>query len=138
MTVKKVILFSIIGFVVTAAVFGGVFYLTTKKNPEQAAKEVKTYNYSVGELYANIKDSRRILKANINFEITDEKLTEKLEAKKPKIRNDILELIRSTEENQLTGDKGQQMLRTQILKSVKQMMATEKITNVYFVEFIIQ
>ena len=138
MAVKKVILFSIIGFIVTAAVFGGVFYVATKKNPEQAVKEVKTYNYSIGELYGNIKDSRRILKANINFEITDEKLTGKLEAKKPKIRNDILELIRSKDESQLTEDKGQQMLRNEILKSVKQMMATEKITNVYFVEFIIQ
>ncbi|AOT68272.1 flagellar basal body-associated FliL family protein [Geosporobacter ferrireducens] len=138
MSVKKVVLFSIIGFIVTAAVFGGAFYLAANRNSEKAVKEIKTYNYSVGELYCNIKDSRKILKVNINFEITDERLSAKLDEKKPKIRNDILELIRSKEETVLVGDKGQQMLRNEILKSVKQMMDTEKITNVYFVEFIIQ
>lgn len=138
MSVKKVVLFSIIGFLVTAAVFGGAFYLATNRNSQEAVREMKTYNYSIGELYCNIKDSRKILKANINFEIIDERLSKNLEEKKPKIRNDILELIRSKEESTLAGDKGQQMLRNEILKSVKQIMDTEKITNVYFVEFIIQ
>lgn len=138
MTIKKVILLSVIGFIVTGAVFAGAFYIATNRSTEAAVKEVKTFDYAIGELYGNINESRKILKVNISLEITDEKLSDRLEAKKPKMRNDILELIRSKNESELAGDKGQQMLRSEILESVKQMMATEKITNVYFIEFIIQ
>ncbi|MEW9124828.1 MAG: hypothetical protein AB2421_19100 [Thermotaleaceae bacterium] len=56
MTTKKVILLSIIGFIVTGAVFGGVFYIATNRNAEEKVKIIKTFNYSLGELYGNVSD----------------------------------------------------------------------------------
>jgi flagellar FliL protein len=92
----------------------------------------------MGELYANVKDSRKILKVNMDIEILNEKLNESLDNKRAKITNNVLELLRSKDETQLSGDKGQQSLRKEILKSIKQVIPSDEILDVYFVEFIIQ
>ncbi|QEK12267.1 hypothetical protein FQB35_07690 [Crassaminicella thermophila] len=138
MTVKKVVLYSIIGFIITALVVGVTFYFVAQKKVNQEPKEIKTYIYSIGELYANVKDSRKILKVNLDVEISDEKLTEKLNSKRSEITNNILELLRSKSEVQLSGDEGQQALRKEILKSIKLVLPSEDIIDVYFIEFIIQ
>ncbi|QXM06141.1 flagellar basal body-associated FliL family protein [Crassaminicella indica] len=138
MTTKKVILFSIIGFLITAVVVGTAFYMATNKKADTQPKELKTYTYSIGELYANVKDSRKILKVNMDIEMLNEKLSERLDNKRSKITNNILELLRSKDETQLSGDKGQQSLRQEILKSIKKVVPSDEILDVYFVEFIIQ
>ncbi|MFZ5966583.1 MAG: flagellar basal body-associated FliL family protein [Bacillota bacterium] len=138
MTTKKVLLFSIIGFLITAIVFGSVFYFAVYRKPTAAAKEIKTYNYVIGELYANVKESRKILKVNIVLELTDEKFMETLDSKKSMATNSILELLRSKDESQLSGEKGQQTLRNEIAKMINSTLSTDKISNVYFVEYIVQ
>ena len=82
MTIKKVFLFSIIGFIIIALIAGGIFYFTVYRKSEPVAEEVITFTYSLGELYSNLKDSNRILKINIVLEITDEKFIENLEDRK--------------------------------------------------------
>ncbi|QZY56759.1 flagellar basal body-associated FliL family protein [Crassaminicella profunda] len=138
MTTKKVILFSVIGFLVTAIVVAIAVFVVTNKKTDTQPKEMKTYTYSIGELYANVKDSRKILKVNMDIEMLNEKLNERLDNKRPKMTNNILELLRSKDETQLSGDKGQQALRKEILKSIKKVVPSDEILDVYFVEFIIQ
>ncbi|MBF8983087.1 flagellar basal body-associated FliL family protein [Lutibacter sp. B2] len=138
MTTKKIIIFSIIGFLVTGILLGGIFYFTTSKNSNDKPKEVETTLYSLGELYSNIKDNRRILKINIDIEISDEDVTPKLEKKKSEIINNILEILRSKEIAVLDGTEGQQALRKEIVSSIKKTVPSDGIMDVYFVEFIIQ
>ncbi len=138
MTVKKVFLFSIIGLIVTAVVFTGVFYFATNRSNEETIKEIETFTYSFGELYSNLKDSKKILKINIVLETTDEKLLEKVESEKFKINNNILELLRSKTESDLAGDVGQQNLRKEVLNLTKSILPSDKVNDVYFIEFIIQ
>lgn len=138
MTIKKVFLFSIIGFIIIALIAGGIFYFTVYRKSEPVAEEVITFTYSLGELYSNLKGSNRILKINIVLEITDEKFIENLDSEKSKITNHILELLRSKNESQLSGDSGQQSLRNEILKLMNSLLPSEKISDVFFVEFIIQ
>ena len=138
MTIKRVFLFSIIGFIITALIFGSIFYFAVYKKPQQKQKEVKTFTYSIGELYSNVKDNKRILKINIVLETNDEKINEKINNEKPKLTNYILELIRSKAESELSGDIGQQNLRKEVLKLTKSILPSDKINDVYFVEFIIQ
>ncbi len=138
MTVKKVVLFSIIGFIITASIFASVFYFAANDNPEKKVKEIKTFTYSIGGLYSNLKDSKKILKINIVLETTDEKINEKIDAKKSKLNNNILELLRSKTEAELVGDIGQQSLRKEVLGLTKAIFPSDKINNVYFIEFIIQ
>ncbi|HHY91207.1 MAG TPA: hypothetical protein GX503_06035 [Clostridiales bacterium] len=138
MTVKKAILFSLIGLVLGVLVFGGIFFFTAFHKPVADKKEEKIYTYSIGELYANVNESRRILKANIAVETKDEKIHEELDKNKSKIINNILELVRSKTEADLSGDTGQQQLRKEVLGIIHSIIPGETITNVYFVEFIIQ
>lgn len=140
MTVKKVIIYSVIGFVLTAMIFTGVFYFATNKGDKETDKEVamETFTYSFGELYSNLKDSKRILKISIVLETYDEKLIETLDTEKFKINNNILELLRSKTEEDLAGDVGQKNLRKEVLESIKSVLPPDKVSDVYFVEFIIQ
>ena len=138
MTIKKVFLFSTVGFVITALIFGSVFYFAVYKKPETKIKEVKTFTYPMGDMYSNLKDSKRILKINIVLEVNDEKFLQNLNSEKPKVTNHILELLRSKNESQLTGDLGQQSLRKEVLKLTKSLLPSDKINDVYFVEFIVQ
>ncbi|MBS3994163.1 MAG: flagellar basal body-associated FliL family protein [Alkaliphilus sp.] len=138
MTIKKVFLFSIIGFIIIALIAGGIFYFTVYRKSEPVAEEVITFTYSLGELYSNLKDSNRILKINIVLEITDEKFIENLDSERSKITNHILELLRSKNESQLSGNSGQENLRNEILKLVNSLLPSEKINDVFFVEFITQ
>ncbi len=137
MTIKKAILLSLLGLVLGAIVFGGVFFFTTFKKPASNNK-VEVYTYDMGELYANINKSRRILKANITVETTDKKIHQDLEEQKSKIINNILETTRSKTEEDLQGDKGQKLLQKEVLKIIQSSISSNKITNVYFTEFIIQ
>lgn len=138
MTIKKAIFFSLIGLVLGILVFGGIFFFTAFQKPASDKKEEKIYTYSIGELYANINESRRILKVNITVETKDEKIHQALDKNKSKIINNILELIRSKTEEDLAGNAGQQLLQKEILEIIQSIGPTEKITNVYFIEFIIQ
>ena len=138
MTIKKIIIFSVVGFLVTAILLGGIFYFITNKNTNDQPKEVETTLYSIGELYSNMKDSRRILKINIDIEISDKEVTPKLEKKKSEIINNILEILRSKEINVVDGTEGQQALRKEILNSIKKIVPSDGIMDVYFVEFIVQ
>lgn len=139
MTVKKVFIYSIVGFIITVIIFTSVFYFASIKN-EEADKEVQleTFTYSFGELYSNLKDSKRILKISIVLETFDEKLTKKLDSQKFKINNNILELLRSKTEEDLAGDVGQKSLRKEVLDSIKSILPSDKVSDVYFIEFIIQ
>ncbi|WP_129596945.1 flagellar basal body-associated FliL family protein [Anaerophilus nitritogenes] len=140
MTTKKIMLFSIVGFLLMAMVMGATFYFATQQRGEQqtAVKPMKTYTYSIGEMYANVKDSRKILKVNIEVETINEKLKETFDEKRPKMTNSILELLRNKTEEELSGEKGQKALRQQVLKSIKQVIPSDEIMDVFFVEFIVQ
>jgi len=138
MTIKKAIFFSLIGLLLGILVFGGIFFFTAFQKPASDKKEEKLYTYPIGELYANINESRRILKANITVETKNEKIHQELEKNKSKIINNVLELIRSKTEDELAGNTGQQQLRKEILEIIRSIVPKETITNVYFVEFIIQ
>lgn len=78
------------------------------------------------------------MKVNITVETKDEKIHQALDKNKSKIINNILELIRSKTEEDLAGNAGQQLLQKEILEIIQSIVPTEKITNVYFIEFIIQ
>ncbi|MCT4595589.1 MAG: flagellar basal body-associated FliL family protein [Anaeromicrobium sp.] len=138
MTTKKVIMYSVIGFIITALVLGGTVFYITSKNKQEKPKEIKTYTHSMGEIYANVQDSRRILKINMDVEISDEKLVEKFKEKNSKIKNGVLEILGKKSEEDLLVVGGQEALRKEILKEIKKIVPSSEILDVFFVEFIVQ
>lgn len=136
MTSKKVIILSVVGLLVLALVIGAVVFFVMSNKDKQV--EVDYLHYDIGEMYTNIKDADSILKVYITIEYTDENLTQDLKAKHSKITNGILELLRSRTIEELNGAKGQQNTRVDIRSLVRETLKSEKISDIFFVEFIIQ
>lgn len=138
MTTKKVIMFSVIGFIVTALVLGGIFFFVTSKDSEEKTVDVKTSIYSLGENYANLQESRRILKIKVDVEIADETLVQTFTDENSKIKNRILEIIGSKTEEDVLAVGGQANLRKELLKEIKKIIPSNDIIDIFFVEFIVQ
>ena len=137
MTSKKVLMISIVALLVLVILAGGIFFVVMR-NKNAGEKEPTYYTHEIGEMYTNIKDSDSILKVNITLEYTDEDLAEALTAKHDKIFNGILELLRGKTREELNGAKGQQNARVDIRNLVREILKSEQISDVFFVEFIIQ
>lgn len=138
MTVKKVILLSLVGLLVLALIFTLVFFFVLNKKGEDKNQKVEHFEFKLDEMYTNIKDSNNILKINITVEYTDSKLVEALNKNNSKITNSILELLRNKTLEELSGREGQQNARKDIQDAIIEITKSNKISNVYFTEFIIQ
>jgi len=136
MTVKKVMLLSLIGLLVLALIFSLVFFLVLDNKDKD--KKVEHFEFKLAEMYTNVKDSDNILKINIAIEYTDNKLIETLNKNNSRITNSILELLRNKTLEELSGKEGQQNAREDIKNTIIEISGSNKISNVYFTEFIIQ
>jgi flagellar FliL protein len=138
MTVKKVLILSLIGLIIATLIITGIIFFVLNSDGKNKNKKLTYYEYNLEEIYTNIKSSKSILKANITIEYTDDKLKAVLDNNKAKITNDILELLRNKTLKDLSGQEGQQKTRNDILNKVRGILNTKDISNIYFTEFIIQ
>lgn len=135
---KKLIIIIVAAVLVLA--IGGVaaFLLLGNKEPKEP---VITYSeYQLDEMYTNIKDPGKILKFQINVEYTNAELLPEMEKNKSKIINNIYEYFRNTDFETLNKTNGQERAREDIRDIIIEILGSdaETITNVYFVQFIIQ
>ncbi len=138
---KKILLFGGIGLVV---VIIGVVIAIFMLNREEKPKEIIYSEFPLGEQYTNIAikegetPSRKpVLKYSPVIQYTDEKMAEVFPTKQTLILNEFRKYFMSRNSEQLNRlDRVQEDL-TEIAIEI---MASdsEKITNVFFLEFIIQ
>lgn len=100
-------------------------------------KNIRMYSFD-NSFVTNLKDSKRILKATIKLELSNSKIEEIVIARNPEIRNEINLILRGKNEEALKGSEGQAMLQKEILDTLRKLLKTESLLNVYFDEFIIQ
>lgn len=134
---KKLII--IIAAVVLLAVIGaGAFFMVMNKSDEP--EPVVYIEYELGELYTNIADESKILKFNVVIEYTDETLLDGLNQNKTKITNNIYEIFRRKTYDQTQSPSFQERTREEIKEMIIETLESdaETITNVYFLQFIIQ
>lgn len=131
-----IIIIALVLALVIGIVAGVLIYL--RSTGEEKVKILPTYTVQVDDLYANIKDSKKILKLNIIVETTDEELQAALSSKMFLIRDSANEIIVSKTEEDLRETNGQSLLKTEIKKSLIEVFENDKITNIYFNDFIIQ
>jgi flagellar basal body-associated protein FliL len=134
---KKLII--IIAAVVLLAVIGaGAFFMVMNKSDEP--EPVVYIEYELGELYTNIADESKILKFNVVIEYTDETLLDGLNHNKTKITNNIYEIFRRKTYDQTQSPSFQERTREEIKEMIIETLESdaETITNVYFLQFIIQ
>lgn len=115
---------------------------------EHAAQEVEknTEGEFVGKLVpletflVNLANSRgtKLMKVNMELEVTGEGVLEEIEKRKPQIRDIIIILLSSKSYQQVSAKEGKELLRDEIRDRVNPFLTKGQIKRVYFTEFIYQ
>lgn len=130
--IAAVVLVVIVGVVAAVLLLGG----------EKKEKPIVYYEFTLGEEYSNLADqeSRKIVKYQITIEYTNEDFLAVLESNKTKIRNNIDEIMRATNSEDIEKTNGKQRLRDRIRNMVIEELESDEdtITNIYIQPFVIQ
>ncbi|MDI3477048.1 MAG: flagellar protein FliL [Thermoanaerobacterium sp.] len=125
----------IILLVIIIAFGGAFFYFNYNSKPAK----IVYYNYSPGdEFVTNLKDDDKFIKAGVELEVYDKNVLNELKDQNPKIRDAILQILRNKTAQDLEGSAGQAKLQNEIKNEINKILGADKITNVYFDDFIVQ
>jgi flagellar protein FliL len=145
---KSFLKWIIIGVVALAVIGGGAFaamkFLGSskeKKNHEQAAaKQAHAALWPMEPFIVNLADNQgdRYLKAVLELEVSDPACLAELNQIKPKLRDNILDLLTAKTYKDLMDIAGKQRLRDEIGMRLNSFLGGCKVTKVYITEFVIQ
>lgn len=138
MDFKKILLYSIIGFLISGVFFGTILYFTVFKTPREVTYTLQTYEFNIGNFSTNLSHQRNFFKGEIVIETTDKKVFENFEDKNTELRDQIIKTIIAKEPKDILNPEGQQALRQELIQVISEVMASDKITNLYFVDYIVQ
>jgi flagellar FliL protein len=141
----KIIIMAVVALaVIGAGVFGGWYYFTHSGEPKKPAaaapKPLIGALWSLDPFIVNLADNQgeRYLKLVMQLEVADPTVSAELEQLKPKLRDNILDLLTAKTYNELMEGGGKQKLREEIVSRLSSFVAKGKIVRVYFTEFVIQ
>jgi len=153
---KLFIILAIINMLVVIGV-GGMLYVGAKKKNNEAgiddvikgeSEKLKEENKNpefIGKLVplesimVNIAGSRgrKLVKMNMELEVTNTEVQEEIEKVKPKIRDFIIIITSSKTFAEISTKEGKDALRDEIINQVNLFLTKGQITKVYFTEFIL-
>ncbi|HOF04126.1 MAG TPA: flagellar basal body-associated FliL family protein [Syntrophales bacterium] len=140
----KWILITLAAVVVLGGIGGGAYYYFSshagKAKKQDPAPAVIGTIWPMEPFIINIQDSGsdRYLKLVVQLEIADAQGVKDLDLLKPKLRDNILELLGAKTYRELMDTAGKQRLREEIAMRLNSFLTTTKVTRVYFTEFVIQ
>ena len=147
MTRKKLIIFIIIPliFVSVGAVFFVVWNKTsffssqTEKVPENNSEVIRSV-YSLDTFIVNLADKggRRFLRVTMDLELKDESLAGEIDKRLSQIKDSILMILPTKRFEDINSVEGKIALRDEIMTKLNSLLKDGSITNIYFVEFVIQ
>ncbi len=147
MTRKKLIIFIIIPliFVSVGAVSFVVWNKTsffssqTEKVPENNSEVIRSV-YSLDTFIVNLADKggRRFLRVTMDLELKDESLAGEIDKRLSQIRDSILMIIPTKRFEDINSVEGKIALSDEIMTKLNSFLKDGSITNIYFVEFVIQ
>lgn len=141
--IKWIILGTVILFT-GAAGFGGWQYYQLNLANEKKAKEEPIVQigdvWPLGCMIVNLMDGdgERYLKTVIQVETTGQECISELDMLKPKIIDNILDLLSSKKYRDIVGFDGKQHLREEISMRLNNYLSKGRVKHVYFTEFVIQ
>ena len=138
MNTKKIILYLSVGVLISAVFFGSIFYFLFMRNSETVVKPVKTYEYSIGDFTTNLGNARSYFKGKIVVEVTDKKLVEKFPENDARIRDRVIKTLIDKKPEDIMNPTGQQNLRKELINEISILMETDKISNLFFTDYIVQ
>lgn len=96
--------------------------------------------YSMDTFIVNLIGGRgkNYLKAKMDLEMSNPKLTEEINKRLPQFRDVILTMLSSKTQEDIKTLEGKFQLRAEIISTLNQYLTSGKIKNVFFTDFIIQ
>lgn len=146
MTRKKLIIFIIILLIfVTVGAVSFVWNKTsffssqTEKVPENNSEVIRSV-YSLDTFIVNLADKggRRFLRVTMDLELKDESLAGEIDKRLSQIRDSILMIIPTKRFEDINSVEGKITLRDEIMTKLNSFLKDGSITNIYFVDFVIQ
>ena len=139
---KWIAIIGVVLMVLAAAGGGGWYYM----NKAQAAKKEAPQAPAIGAMWpmepfiVNLADSNgeRYLKLVIQLEVSDPLCVQELDQLKPKLRDNVLDLLSVKTYKELMELTGKQKLREEMVMRLNAFLTKGKINKVYFTEFVIQ
>lgn len=138
MNIKKLILYLTIGVISSAIFFGSIIYFVFIRNADADSRPVKTYEYNIGDFTTNLGTVRNFFKGNIVVEVTDRSLIDEFEENDAKIRDKVIKTLIDKRPEDIIESEGKQQLREELITEISKVLQTEEITNLYFIDYIIQ
>ena len=144
MPLKKIIIIGVAVLIVVAGgIFGAVYYkkvFDKKEQPQQQQAPVGA-TWPMEPFIVNIRDeasSDKYLKIIIELEISDKNFVSELNQLKPKLRDNVLDLLTSKSYKDIIDISGKQRLREEIMMRLNSFLTGGKIVKVYFTDFVVQ
>ena len=139
---KWILIISVVLVLVIGGAGAGYYFFmkpAAKKAAVQAQPLIGTI-YPMEPFIINLQDNQgeRYLKLIMQFEISDSLGVKELDMLKPKVRDNILDLLSAKTYKELMDVSGKQRLREEIIMRLNSIVTTAKITKVYFTEFVVQ
>ncbi len=139
---KKLIIIGVaVLVVVTAGAFGTIYYKKFFNKKEQIENQAPVGAiWPMDPFIVNIRDesSDRYLKIVIELDISDKNYIAEINQLKPKLRDNVLDLLSSKTYKDVMDISGKQRLREEIMVRLNSFLTGGKIVKVYFTEFVIQ
>jgi flagellar FliL protein len=138
----KMLVIGLAVLVLLGAAGGGGFWWYTQSaaKKEEAPKPVQAVMWAMDPFVVNLLDNNgeRYLKLALQLEVTDPKGIAELDRLKPKLRDNVLDLLSAKSFRELADMAGKQRLREEIAMRLNSFLTTARISKVYFTEFVIQ
>jgi len=144
-SIRKIIIIALSVLVVLGAgTFGALYFL----NHSGEAKKVATppprpligTMWPIDPFIVNLADNQgeRYLKVVMQLEVSDPTIPAQLEQLKPKLRDNVMDLLTAKSYAELMESGGKQRLRDEIMLRLNSFLTKGGIVRVYFTEFVIQ
>ena len=139
---KKLIIIGVAVLIVVAGgTVGAIYYKKMSDKKEQVQQQAPVVAvWPMEPFIVNILDqgSDRYLKIVVELEISDKNCIAELNQLKPKMRDNVLDLLSSKSYKDIVDINGKQRLRDEIMMRLNSFLTGGKIAKVYFTEFVVQ
>jgi flagellar FliL protein len=141
--VKIIIIAVVVLVVVAGGVAGGLYYFSKAGTAHKAAAPPPPV---IGALWpmepfiVNLLDNQgeRYLKIVLQLEVSNQLAVAELELLKPKLRDNVLDLLTAKTYSELMDMGGKQRLRDEVAVRINTYLTKGKVVKVYFTDFVIQ
>lgn len=147
---SSILIITLIGLPLVLLSAGGVFawkFLPNNPSEEKVSREGdEQQKNDIGPIFpldvfvVNLadRDAQRYVKIEVKFEMDTAKLQSELEDRAPQVQDIIIGTISMKRQSDLASYKGKDILRSEIIQRVNNVLLTGSIKAVYFTEFITQ